>query len=69
MKLDMEIVMDSAELIDYAYPMLMAERRLKEAHEALLERKYDDGVELLLKAVTEVRIAIASVRHMQYVEL
>lgn len=65
----MEIVMDSAELIDYAYPMLMAERRLKEAHEALLERKYDDGVELLLKAVTEVRIAIASVRHMQYVEL
>lgn len=61
--------MDSAELIDYAYPMLMAERRLKEAHEALLERKYDDGVELLLKAVTEVRIAIASVRHMQYVEL
>lgn len=57
--------MDSAELIDYAYPMLMAERRLKEAHEALLNRKYDEGVELLLKAVTEVRIAVASVRHMQ----
>ena len=57
--------MDSAELIDYAYPMLMAERKLKEAHEALLERKYDEGVELLLKAATEVRIAIASVRHIQ----
>ena len=32
-------------LIDYAYPMIMAERKLKEAHDALLERNYDLGID------------------------
>jgi hypothetical protein len=52
-------------LIDYAYPMLMAERKLKEAHSALLERNYDAGIERLLEAATEAKIAVNSVRHMK----
>lgn len=57
--------MESAELIDYAYPMMMAERNLKNAHEKLLEGKYDEGIEGLMQALVEVRIAIHSVRHMR----
>lgn len=52
-------------LIDYAYPMIMAERKLKEAHDALLERNYDLGMERLLECVVETKIAVNSVRHIK----
>ena len=57
--------MESANLIDYAHPMMMAERKLKEAHEKLLDNKYDEGIDALIQALAEVRIAIHSVRHMR----
>lgn len=57
--------METAELIDYAYPMMMAERKLKEAHEALLNRDFDGGMELLLSASVEVKLAVNSVKHMK----
>ena len=52
-------------LIDYAYPMMMAEREMKKAHEALLEGRMDEGLEHLTQAVVEVRLAIHSVKHMK----
>jgi hypothetical protein len=52
-------------LIDYAYPMMMAEREMKKAHEALLEGRMDEGLERLTQAVVEVRMAINAVRHMK----
>lgn len=52
-------------LIDYAYPMMMAEREMKKAHEALLEGRMDEGLEHLTQAVVEVRLAIHSVEHMK----
>lgn len=45
--------------------MLMAERKLKDAHNALLERDLAGGIDLLLEAAVEVKLAINSVRHMQ----
>jgi hypothetical protein len=57
--------METAELIDYAYPMMMAERELKKAHEALLDGRMDEGLERLTQAVVEVRLAIHSVQHMK----
>lgn len=57
--------MDSQPLIDYAYPMMMAERKLKEAHDALLEHKYDVGIDRLLECIVEAKIAMNSVRHMK----
>ena len=55
----------TSSLIDYAYPMLMAERKLKDAHDALLHRDFDKGIELLLDASVEVKLAINSVTHMK----
>lgn len=57
--------MDTAELIDYAYPMMMAERKLKDAHAELLNRNFDGGIEKLLEAIVEVRLAANAVRHMK----
>lgn len=45
--------------------MMMAERKLKDAHELLLQRNFDGGIEKLQEAATEVRLAIVSVRHMK----
>lgn len=45
--------------------MLMAERKLKDAHDALLHRDFDKGIELLLDASVEVKLAIVSVNHMK----
>lgn len=45
--------------------MMMAERKLKDAHNALLHRDFDKGIELLLEASVEVKLAIVSVNHMK----
>lgn len=57
--------MSKENLIDYAYPMMMAERKLKEAHGALLDHDYDVGIERLLECLAEAKIAVNSVRHMK----
>ena len=55
----------TSSLIDYAYPMMMAEREMKKAHEALLDGRMDEGLERLTQAAVEVRMAINAVRHMK----
>lgn len=45
--------------------MMMAERKLKEAHEVLLENKHSEGIDCLIQALAEVRLAIHAVRHMR----
>lgn len=52
-------------LIDYAYPMIVAERKLKDAHLALLEHNYDVGSDRLVEAIVEIKMAINSIRHMK----
>jgi len=52
-------------LIDYAYPMMIAERKLKDAHLALLDNNYDVGSERLVEAMVEIKMAINSVKHMK----
>jgi hypothetical protein len=53
------------ELIDYAYPLMMAERALKKAHDYLLEEDYILAMDQLEKAIVEVRIARNSVIHIK----
>jgi len=55
----------STVLIDYSYPMMMAEKALHEAHQKLLFNQYDAAIEELLVAATEVKLAINSVNHMK----
>jgi hypothetical protein len=52
-------------IIDYAHPMMMAEKGLKEAHNDLLEKKYDSAIEKLLSVSVEIKLAINSVKHIK----
>ena len=54
-----------SELIDYAYPLMMAERALKKAHDYLLEEDYILAMDQLEMAIVEVRIARNSVLHIK----
>jgi len=40
-----------AEVIDYAYPCMMAEKALKELHQAMLNNDYDAALEHALTAM------------------
>ena len=53
------------ELIDYAYPLMMAERALKKAHDYLLEEDYILAMDQLETAIVEIRIARNSVLHIK----
>ena len=52
-------------IIDYAYPMMMAERALKNAHNALLERDTDVALGELIQAIVEVKLAINCIKLME----
>jgi len=53
------------DLIDYAHPMMMAERALKKAHDYLLNRDYELALDQLKLAIVETRAASAAALHMQ----
>lgn len=52
-----------SELIDYAHPCMMAEKALKELHEAMLMKKYDAALEHATEAIVQVRLTVAAIRH------
>ena len=51
-------------MIDYAYPTMMAERSLKELHNAMLDNRLDDALLAGLNAIVEVRLALAAIKDM-----
>lgn len=53
------------ELIDYAYPCMMAEKALRDAHNSILKRDYDAALESAMQAVVECRIMVQSIREMR----
>lgn len=58
-------MIDETTLIDYAYPMMMAERAMHDAHDAMLNKKFDEAYEHMLKAAVEVKITMNSIKHMK----
>lgn len=52
-------------MIDYAYPMMMTEKAIKEAHNHMLENEYDAAVEQMLVAITEAKMTLNSIKHMK----
>jgi hypothetical protein len=54
-----------SKLIDYAHPLMMAERALKKAHDFLLDRDYELALDQLKLAIVETRAASAATLHMQ----
>lgn len=49
-------------MIDYAYPTMMAEKALKDLHNAMLSRRYDQAIEHGLTTITETVRAIEAIR-------
>jgi hypothetical protein len=52
-------------MVDYAYPCMMAERALKDAHDAMLDRGYDEAIEHTLKAMAEVKLMLNAIKEMK----
>lgn len=48
-------------MIDYAMPTMMAEKALKDLHEAMLMKQYDKALEFALIAIAETRMAYNSI--------
>lgn len=44
-------------MIDYARPTMMAEKALKDLHDAMLMKQYDQALEFALIAIAETRMA------------
>jgi len=61
----MEIAMEIAEIIDYAKPCMDAENALKDAHNAVLEGKFDEAMTKTMDAVVSVRLMYGALRHMK----
>lgn len=55
-------------MIDYAHPMLMAEKHLRQAYEALIQRNYTTGKEELLNAIAQARLAYHAAEHARAAE-
>ena len=51
-------------MIDYAYPCMMAERALKNLHNAAIEGRLDEAKEHAMTALAEVRLTYQSLQHM-----
>ena len=56
----MEKATETVKVIDYAYPTIMAERALKDMHNAALERKWVIAQEHALEASNWIAKAIAT---------
>lgn len=50
-----------AEVIDYAKPLIEAEKALKHMHDAVLHKDYDVAKEFALEAMMHTKIAMHSV--------
>ena len=61
----MEQAMATAEIIDYAKPCMDAEKALKDAHDAVLDRKFDEAMTKTMDALVSVRLMYNALRHMK----
>jgi hypothetical protein len=52
-------------VIDYAAPCMNAERALKDLHNAMLERNYEQAIEAALQALVETKLTLNAIRHEQ----
>jgi len=57
--------MEIAEIVDYAKPCMEAEKALKDAHNAVLEGKFDEAMTKTMDAVISVRLMYGALRHMK----
>ena len=61
----MEKATATVEIIDYAKPCMDAEKALKDAHDAVLDRKFDEAMTKTMDALVSVRLMYGALRHMK----
>lgn len=57
--------METADIVDYAKPCMDAEKALKDAHNAVLEGKFDEAMTKTMDAVVSVRLMYGALRMMK----
>lgn len=55
-------------VIDYAYPCMMAEKALKDAHQAMLNRSPQEALERASDCVAHVEAMLFAITHMMETE-
>jgi len=61
----MEKAMAIASPVDYSYPMLMAQKALKDAHEAVLKKDFDVAIDQAFSAMVETKLMINAIKEMR----
>jgi hypothetical protein len=57
--------MNDEVIIDYAKPCMDAEKALKDAHEAVLDGKFDEAMTKTMYAIISARMMYGALRHMK----
>jgi len=57
--------MKTQEIIDYAYPNMMAEKHLKAAHLAMLFKQYDAALDHTAEAIAYADIMMEAIKEMR----
>lgn len=57
--------MYSEAIIDYAYPCMMAEKALKDVHNAMLAKDYDQAIAYARLAFVEAKLTMHSIELMK----
>jgi len=52
-------------VVDYAAPCMKAERALKDLHEAMLMRDYEQAIHFALQALVETKLTLNAIKHEQ----
>jgi len=52
-------------IVDYAFPAMMAEKALKEAHLFMLAHMYDEAAEQTLNALAETKLMLNAINDMK----
>ena len=50
-------------IVDYAHPCMMAEKALKDAHEAVLKQDFDAAISHAVEAIVQSRLMLNALNH------
>lgn len=53
----------SEDIIDYAYPCMMAEKAMKDLHNSMLHENFDEAAEHALTAMANIKLTYNAIRY------
>jgi len=64
-KLTGERRMKVQEIIDYAYPNMMSEKHLKQAHQAMLDKDFEKALDHTHEAIAQAEMMMEAIKEMR----